>query len=60
LEGCRENMVGEWAEVVDGVLSADWGLEFTWAVLETFLGDGEFDEADETRCGESPEVGYGV
>jgi hypothetical protein len=58
LEGCREKFVGERAEVVDGVLSADWGLEITCAVLETFRGDGEFDgEADEAGCGESPEVG---
>jgi hypothetical protein len=58
LEGCREKTVGERAEVVDGVLSADWGLEVTCAVLETFRGDGEFDgEADEPGRGESPEVG---
>jgi hypothetical protein len=57
LEECREKTVGERAEVVDGVLSADWGLEITCAVLETFRGDGEFDgEADEGGCGESPEV----
>ena len=61
LEGCREKIVGERAEVVDGVLSADWGLEITCAELETFRGDGELDgEADEVGCGESPEVGYGV
>lgn len=48
VEGCREKIVGERAEVVDGVLSGDWGLEITCAVLETFRGDGEFDgEADE-------------
>ena len=58
LEGCREKIVGERAEVVDGVLSADWGLEITCAVLETLRGDGEFDgEADEAGRGESPEVG---
>jgi hypothetical protein len=58
LEECREKIVGERAEVVDGVLSADWGLEITCAVLETFRGDGEFDgEADEAGCEESPEVG---
>lgn len=58
LEGYREKIVGERAEVVDGVLSADWGLEITCGVLEkTFRGDGEFDgEFDEARCGESPEV----
>src|SRR6267154_1942658 len=51
LEGYREKIVGERAEVVDGVLSADWGLEITCAVLETFRGDGEFDgEADEAGC----------
>jgi len=48
LEGCREKIVGERAEVVDGVLSADWGLEITGVVLETHRGEGEFDgEADE-------------
>jgi len=61
LEGCREKFDAERAEVVDGVLSTDWGLEITCAVLETHRGDGEFDgEADETVCGEPPEVGYGV
>jgi hypothetical protein len=52
LEGSREKFVGERAEVVDGVLRADWGLGITCAVLETFRGDGEFDgEADEAGCG---------
>lgn len=61
LEGCREKFDGERADVVDGVLSADWGLEITCGVLDTHRGDGEFDgEADETVCGESPEVGYGM
>ena len=61
LEGCREKIDGERAEVVDGVLSTDWGLEMPCAVLETYRGDDEFDgESDETGCGESPEEGYGV
>ena len=61
LEGCREKIDGERAEVVDGVLSTDWGLEIPCAVLETYRGDDEFDgESDETGCGESPEEGYGV
>lgn len=60
LEECREKIVGERAEVVDGVLSADWGLEITCAVLGIFRGEGEFDgEADEAGCGESPGVGQG-
>lgn len=61
LEGCREKIKGERVEPVDGVLTADWGLEITCPVLETHLGDDEFDgEVDEAACGESPEVGYDV
>ena len=61
LEGCREKINGERVELVDGVLTADWGLEITCPVLETHLGDDEFEgETDEAACGESPEVGYCV
>ena len=61
LEGCREKIKGERFEPVDGVLTADWGLNITCPVLEIHLGDGEFEgEADEAACGESPEVIYGV
>jgi hypothetical protein len=59
VEGRRGKIVGERVEVVDGVLSTDWGLEIPCVALETRWGDGEFDgEAEETACEESPEVGY--
>ena len=38
LEGCRGKFVGEREEVIDGVLSAYWGLKITCVELETFLG----------------------
>jgi hypothetical protein len=60
LEGCRGKSDGGWVEVVDGVLSTDWGLVVTCVALETRWGDGECDgDADVTGCGQSPEVGYG-
>ena len=38
LEGCREKIVGQQVDVVDGGLRADLGLEITCVELETFRG----------------------
>jgi hypothetical protein len=34
IEGCREKIVGERVDVVDGVLNTDWGLETNCVALE--------------------------